>query len=265
MTRAGTLTCRESTGTSRPSLTTALTSPGGATKGAPTAQRSASGTPGRPPRTAPAARRMVTAGRGPERDRRHETAMAAHPAEIATAHRLRRPPPARLAAPLTNTRRTRLRCGDPGPAAGGMPVRSGPASSRRSDHGQSLQPACAAPLPPAVARRAAPRYDPAKRCRGQASVRPFRQERAGLARPHPARSSPAGTSLAGISVTRGGRALSAPARFRPRPVAAGLLVPARCRLLPPASQSPVPGAPRRSRCPSSDPAVSWRSAPLAPG
>jgi hypothetical protein len=273
MTRAGTSTCRESTGTSRPSLTTALSSPGGATQGAPTAPRSGSGTPDHPQGTAPAAHRMVTAGRRPERDRLPETAMAArppetvtaHPREAATAHRLRMPPQARVAAPVTSTHRRRRQCGAPGPAADGMPVGSGPASNPRLDRGWNLQRACAVPLPRALARPAALGYDLAQLRRGLARFRRCRQKRAELARAHPAPSSLAGTSLAGTSAARGGRAPPAPVRFRPRLAAAGLQVPARCRLLPSASQSPVRGDPRRSRCPSSDPAASWRSAPLVPG
>jgi hypothetical protein len=279
MTPAGTSTCRESTGTSRPSRTTARTNHGSATLGAATAPRSDSGTMDLPRGTALAARRPVTAINRPEGDRLPETdtvvslaptATVVHPQQTAAAQRPRRPSPARRPVVLA-TRRTRPQCAAPGPAAGVMRDRSRPASSRRQGRVYSPLPTCGAHLPPAPAGPLTPGFNRAQRRPGPASFRPGRLRRAGPPPAFPARPSLTGTGLAGTSLAHGGEAVPAPAPFRLQPAGAGPLVPARCRpvLRYPALRSPLNGGLRRSRSgnqrQSSDPAGSWRLAHSVPG
>jgi hypothetical protein len=279
MTPAGTSTCRESTGTSRPSRTTGRTNHGSATPAAATAPRSDSGTMDLPLATALAARQPVTVVNRPEGDRLPETDTVVslpptdtvvRPQQTATAHRPRRPSPARRLVVLA-TRRTRPQRAAPGPAPGVMRDRSRPATSRHQDPVYSQQPTCGAHLPPAPADPLAPGFDRAQRRHGPASFRLCRPRRAGPPPAFPAPSSLTGTGLAGTSLADGGEAVPPPAPFRLQPAGAGPLVLARCRPVPrpPAPRFPVCSGQRGSRSgsrrQSSDPAGSWRLALLAPG
>ena len=265
MTRAGTLTCPESTGTSPLSRTTGPTLHAGATPSAATAPRSGSATTDLPPGTAAVAHRPNTGSRHRDGEHRRETVTPARRQLTATGHRLRKPSPARRpAVPVTSTRRARgPQSGGRGPAADVTRARCSP-SSRRPGQGRSRPPASGALLRPVQASPAEPGNGQAQRRLGPAPFRPCRRGPADLPQADPARFSLAGSSLAGSSQARG-RAQPAPARLPLGPADAGRLAPAPCRLLRQAGRSAARGGPQSSRCPSSGPVGSWRSAPSAPG
>ena len=266
MTRAGTSTCRESTGTSLPSPTTGLTRPVGATPSAPAAPRSGSGTTDPPPVTAAATSRAGTVSHHPDRARRREMDTAVHRRMTATAHLPRRLSPAlRPTALVTSTRQTRPLCGVPAPAAVVMHARSRRATSHPPGMADSRQLASGALLRPALAGPAAPGCDRARRRRGPAVCRLCRPSRADLAPVLPAPVHPAPSSQAGSSPGYGGPRARSLAGFRPEPTDAGLLALACCRPPLPVPRFPAHGSLRRNRCPSSGPAGSWRWAPSAPG
>lgn len=271
MTQAGTSTCQESTGTSRPSPTTGLTHPGRATPDAATARRCGSATTDPPAGTA-AARRAATASHDPDRDRvrrmapagpRPETATASRRPRTATGRPRRKPSAARRpAARATTTRRTRPPNDAPGPAAGlaaaATRARSCLASSHPPAGLDSRRPGSGAHL-----RRVAGLargYGQATRHPGRTSFRPCRPMQAD---PSPGcRAPPRGS---GTSRAHGSPALPTPARPRPGPVHDGPAALARCHPLRPALPFPALGDPHPNRSPSSGPAASWRLARSAPG
>ena len=270
-TPAGISTSPESTGTSRPSPTTGLTSLAGAMLAGATAPRSGSGTTDRRTGTAAAPRRADTVSRHPGRDRRHATDTAVHRHGTATTRRPRRPTPARRpAGPVMSTRRTRPRCGGPALAAVVTRARSSRAS-RRLDGVDSRHPTSGALLRPTPADLAALASGLARHRPGPADLRPCHPRPADPVQACPARSSLAGTGRAGTGRTVGGQALPVLVRFLRRPADAVPLVLARCRPVPSLRVRPSPahGGPRRqrsgSRRRSSGPAESWRLAPSAPG
>jgi hypothetical protein len=274
-TRAGISTSPESTGTSRPSPTTGLTSLAGAIPAGAIAPRSGSGITDRLPGTAAAPHRAGTGSRHPGRDRRLATDTAVRGPGIATTRRPRRHSPARRpAGPAMSTRRTRPRCGGPAQAAVVTPARSSPASSRHPVRAAGRRPTSGARLRPTPADPVAPGFGLARRRPRQAGFRHFRPchlRQADPVQAQAARSSPAGNALAENGLTGGGQARPVPVRFPRRPAGADLLVLARCRPVPShrVRPSPVPGGPPRpasgSRRRSSGPAESWRPAPSSPG
>jgi hypothetical protein len=290
MTPAGTSTFPEWTGTSPPSPTTGLTRPGGATPSVPAGPPSGSGSL---PATAAAARHPATASHHLETGGLPGTDMAAHrpatdtaahrpatdtaahrPATdttvpgpaIGAAHRPRRPMLGRRpAVPVTSTRPTHPRCAALGPAAGVTRARFGLATSSHPDPALSQQPASGAPLQARVAGRAALGCDLAHPRGGLASCRPCPPRPAGLTQGYAARFSLPGIAPAGSGQECGNPALPPRVRFLLRRTRAGRLVLALCRPLLQVSPSPVRGGPHPSRCPSSGPAGSWRSALSVPG
>jgi hypothetical protein len=272
MTRAGISTCPASTGTSRPSRTTGLTSLGGATPGGATAPRSGSGTTDPLPGTAAAPHRADTRSRLPGRDRLLATDTAVDRHGTATTPRPRRPSPDRRpAGPAMTTRRTRPRCGAPALAAVVTRARSSRASSRHPDREASRHPASGVLLQPTPAGLAAHCYGLARRRRDPPSFHPCHLRQADPVQAYPARSSLTGIAPAGSSLAGGGPEPPAPVRSPRRAAGEDLLVLAHCRPVPwrPVRQSPAPGGPRRqrsgSRLRSSGPAESWPLAHSAPG
>jgi hypothetical protein len=273
-TRAGISTSPESTGTSRPSLTTGLTSLGGAILAGATEPRSGSGTTDLLPGTAAAPHRADTGSRHPGRDRRLATDTAVRRPGTATTRRPRRPSPARRpAGPAMSTRRTRPRCGGPALAAVVTHARFSLASSRHPDGADSRHPTSGALLRPTPADLGPLGFGLARHRPGPAGFRHFRPGHPRQADPvqaYPARSSLAWIAPAGNGL-RGGQAPPVLVRFLRRPAGAALLVRARCRPVPShrGRPSPVPGGPPRppsgSRRRLSGPAESWRPAPSSPG